>query len=363
MKQLILCVALSLIPAWVWAAGDGLNYVDAQQLTLVGKAMPTPANPYHRVDTAKYRDMPGPVKKLYTHPTGLAVCFQTNSTTVAARWETRGKSVANHMTPVAHRGLDLYMYSDGDGWIPVGVGRPAIGQTCSECRMAQNLQPVEHRFLLYLPILEELLSLEVGIDSTATIEAIPSPFRHTVLVYGSSILHGECASRPGLTYPARLSRSTGINFVNYGVSGNGKMETSVADMMKDIEADAFVLDCMPNPSPQEITERTSYLVKTLREHHPGVPIILIESYMREKGYSDRQVYDRCRQQSKAFVEQYELLKEQGVPDLYLIRDRQAIGTDHEGSLDGVHPNDVGFERMARQYEPQLMEILHRYGIE
>ena len=59
----------------------------------------------------------------------------------------------------------------------------------------------------------------------------------------------------------------------------------------------------------------------------------------------------------------ELLKKQGVPDLYLIRDQQAIGTDHEGSLDGVHPNDVGFERMAKQYGPQLMEILKKYGIE
>ena len=49
--------------------------------------------------------------------------------------------------------------------------------------------------------------------------------------------------------------------------------------------------------------------------------------------------------------------------MYLIRDQQAIGTDHEGSLDGVHPNDVGFERMAKQYGPQLMEILKKYGIE
>lgn len=362
MKRKILFIALFLIPVMAWPANEELKYVDAQHLTLVGKVMPTPANVYHRVDTLKYGNMPGAVKRLFTYSAGLAVCFKTNSTNVTARWVTRNKGVMGNMTPIAQRGLDLYIYTDGQ-WIPAGVGTPIAGKTHLECRIAQHVKPEEHQFMLYLPLFEELLSLEIGVDSAATIEAIPSPFRHTVLVYGSSILHGACASRSGLTYPARLSRSTDINFINYGVSGNGKMEASVADMLKDIEADAFVLDCMPNPSPEEITERTPYFVNTLRKYHPGVPIIMIESYMREKGYSDQQVYDRCRRQSQAFIEQYELLKKQGVPDLYLIRDQQAIGTDHEGSLDGVHPNDVGFERMAKQYGPQLMEILKKYGIE
>ena len=79
------------------------------------------------------------------------------------------------------------------------------------------------------------------------------------------------------------------------------MEAAVADMLKDIDADAFILDCMPNPSPEEITERTQYLVNTIR-------------------------------------------------------------TDHEGSVDGTHPNDLGFDRMVEQYQPQIMRILKKYGI-
>lgn len=65
---------------------------------------------------------------------------------------------------------------------------------------------------------------------------------------------------------------------------------------------------------------------------------------------------------EAFVKQYELLKKQGIKDLYLIRDNHAIGTDHEGSVDGTHPNDLGFDRMVEQYQPQIMRILKKYGI-
>ena len=45
MKRGILFIALCcLMPALVWSANENLKYVDASGLTLVGKAMPTPAN-------------------------------------------------------------------------------------------------------------------------------------------------------------------------------------------------------------------------------------------------------------------------------------------------------------------------------
>lgn len=361
MKHRNLIAVLCLISAFILPINAELKYVDASRLTLIGKVMPTPENVYHRVDTVKYNDMPFQVKRLFTHSAGLVVSFKTNSPTVAARWTTKGKGVMGNVTPICDRGLDLYM-NDGGKWIPVGAGTPSAGKAEQERVITKNLKPGVHRFLLYLPLFEEVRSLEIGVDEGAFIEAEPSPFRHTVLMYGSSILHGACASRSGLAYPARMSRNTGINFVNYGLSGNGKMEAAVADMLKDIDADAFILDCMPNPSPEEITERTQYLVNTIRKYHQGTPIIMIETYMRENGYSDQAVHDRCTRQGEAFVKQYELLKKQGIKDLYLIRDNHDIGTDHEGSVDGTHPNDLGFDRMVEQYQPQIMRILKKYGI-
>jgi precorrin-3B methylase len=52
--------------------------------------------------------------------------------------------------------------------------------------------------------------------------------------------------------------------------------------VRDIDADAFILDCIPNPSPKEITERAVDFVMTLREKHPDTPIIIIQTLIRER---------------------------------------------------------------------------------
>lgn len=63
------------------------------------------------------------------------------------------------------------------------------------------------------------------------------------------------------------------------------MEKEVAEMLANIDADAFILDCIPNPSPKEITERAVDFVMTLRQKHPDTPIIVIQTLIRETGSS------------------------------------------------------------------------------
>ena len=356
MEHRNLIAALCMISAFILPINAELKYVDASRLTLIGKVMPTPENVYHRVDTVKYNDMPFQVKRLFTHSAGLVVSFKTNSPTVAARWTTKGKGVMGNVTPICDRGLDLYM-NDGGKWIPVGAGTPSAGKAEQERVITKNLKPGVHRFLLYLPLFEEVRSLEIGVDEGSFIEAEPSPFRHTVLMYGSSILHGACASRSGLAYPARMSRNTGINFVNYGLSGNGKMEAAVADMLKDIDADAFILDCIPNPSVDEICDRTINFIKTIRDKHTDAPIIVIQSVTREKGNFNMKICKMVKEQNRAIEDQIHILHKLGFKNLYLIKENHFLGTDHEGTVDGVHPSDLGFERMLEKIKPALAEIL------
>ena len=176
MEHRNLIAALCMISAFILPINAELKYVDASRLTLIGKVMPTPENVYHRVDTVKYNDMPFQVKRLFTHSAGLVVSFKTNSPTVAARWTTKGKGVMGNVTPICDRGLDLYM-NDGGKWIPVGAGTPSAGKAEQERVITKNLKPGVHRFLLYLPLFEEVRSLEIGVDEGSFIEAEPSPFR------------------------------------------------------------------------------------------------------------------------------------------------------------------------------------------
>ena len=50
-------------------------------------------------------------------------------------------------------------------------------------------------------------------------------------------------------------------------------------------------------------------------------------------------------------------------NIYFIDPGMELGDDHEATVDGVHPTDLGFERMLERIQPQIIRILRKYGIE
>jgi len=108
---------------------------------------------------------------------------------------------------------------------------------------------------------------------------------------------------------------------------------------------------------------TSYLVNAIREKHPEVPIIIIQSIIFEHGYFDQSVMQRVNKQNENINQEIVKLRLSGVKGLYLISTCNLLGDDHEGTVDGIHPNDLGFDRMLRQLKPEIMEILKKYNIE
>lgn len=355
--QLLFCFLLCL-PFAVKSQNTKIKFTDARQLTLIGKISESPVF-YHRVDTLAFRKIPKNVKTLATLSAGMAISFKTNSSKIVTKWCTSPRSPTSNMTGIAFEGMDLYI-KRSDRWQYAGVAVPK-SRECSEAVVVENMASGEKTCLLFLPTYDETLSLEIGIDSGATIVPVENPFKKVIPVYGSSIVQGASASRPGLAYPARLSRETGYNFVNLGFSGNGKMEPAVADMLATFPMDAIILDCVPNPSPEEILERTANLVKTIRKAHPKIPIITIQSVAREKGNFDTQVAAKVVLKDKYFKQEIEKLQKQD-RNLYLISAEGLMGNDQEGTGDGIHPNDLGFDRMLQKIKPEIMRIMLKYGI-
>ncbi|MFB5944611.1 SGNH/GDSL hydrolase family protein [Albibacterium profundi] len=337
-----------------------MTYTPAEDLTLVGKIKPTPKL-FQRVDTLKYADLPANVKKRVVHSAGLAISFVTNSTQITAKWCTMGTTTSATMTRVAYRGMDLYIKKNGK-WVYAGVARPRSGEECAATTIARYMDDSEKECLLYLPLYNEATSVSIGVENDAYIRAGEQPFKKRVLIYGSSIVQGAAASRPGMAYPARLSRSTGLNFLNLGMGASAKMEKPVVDMIGEMEADAYILDCVPNSTPEEITERTEYLVRTIREKHPDAPIIIMQSLFRESGSFNLRTRAKVQQQNENILKEFEKLKQSGVEKLYFIPSDEFMGDDHEGSVDGTHPTDLGFDRMLRVIEPRIMKILEENGV-
>lgn len=353
-RIVLICLGLLMLPlAMSGQQKNNFTYTSAQELLLVGKAT-SEGEYFHRVDTAKYHSMPPKVKKLFTNSAGLAISFTTNSPLIKAKWTVPDNPQLPNLTRIAQKGLDLYIKRDGK-WQFAGVGMP--GGVTTERVLVDNMGTEEKECLLYLPLYDELKSLEIGVLAGSYIRKGENPFKKKIVVYGSSILQGASASRPGMAYPARLARSSGYNFINLGLSGNGKMEKEVAAMMADIDADAFILDCIPNPSPKEIEERTVDFVLTLRQKHPDTPIIIIQTLIRETGNFNRKAREQVKQQNEAIAGQVEVLRKKNVKNLYFIKENCFLGTDHEGTIDGTHPNDLGFDRILKKYKPAIGKIL------
>src|SRR5688500_7367704 len=140
------------------------------------------------------------------------------------------------------------------------------------------MAPVRREYMLYLPLYNGIESLHVGLPPGATLS--PAPARPAgrdkpIVIYGTSVTQGGCASRPGMAYPAILGRRLDREVINLGFSGNGRMEIEVARLLAELDASAFVIDCLANMDAATIEERAEPLVRTLREARPRVPIVLL----------------------------------------------------------------------------------------
>jgi hypothetical protein len=202
--------------------------------------------------------------------------------------------------------------------------------------------------------------LQIGIQKTATINKPVQPGIDTakrIVVYGSSVVQGAAASRAGMAYPAMLQRRTGYNCINLGFSGSAKMEIELAKYLATVPADCYVLDCIPNPTPGQITERSYNFIKYLHDHQPATPIVLVETIFRQNGLWDQQVGATVRKQNEEIRKTYERLKKEGVKNLYYLESDKLIGNDHEATIDGIHLTDLGFTRITDAILPLVKKAL------
>lgn len=329
------------------------------ELPVYGKLFDTPSK-YHRVDTLKYNDLPDRVKHLFTNSAGLFVAFLSNSASIHAKWCVTDAKASSNLTSIAQKGLDVYIKNSDGEW--QYAGSKGTAKICDEGVLVDNLGQTSKEFLVYLPLYDETKSLEIGIEEEANFLALPNPFQRNIAVYGSSIVQGASAGRPGMAYTAILSRRTGLNFINLGVSGSAKMEQEVAHMLAAGKPDVFILDCVPNSSPEIVSERTHYFVQHLRANHPNTPIIMIPSVVRELSYFNQVWNKRNADQNAQFKKEYETLLAKGIKHLYYLDSNTLLGTDHEGTTDGTHPNDLGFMRMADQIQPFVIKVMQKHNL-
>ena len=294
-----------------------------------------------------------------TYPAGVAVLFTTDSRRIEARWTTAPRNYGWNMTPVLQRGMDLYVRENGV-WTMAGAARPGL-QDRHASTIVEHMDGQPKECMLYLPAWSELLTLEIGVDEGASVTPLESPYKHRVIVFGSSVTHGASASRPGMTYPARMSRMTGIEFVNLGYSGNCMLQPEFARLLAETDADAFLFDAFSNPSPKMIRERLDAFVATLVKAHPDKPLIFMQTHWHTAGNLDqeaakfhRERIDTADGMMRRLAKQYD--------NVYFLDGEWFFGRDAEGTIDCDHGSDLGYDRMISERLPRIRKILRKYGI-
>lgn len=351
--------ASTFIPKLPTRPADTLHWHDVESWGVEGKGWGETLRYFDRLPSKAKDLVRKPVWQLSRHSAGMCVHFNTDAQEISVKYLLRSDRLAMpHMPATGVSGLDLYIQDTYGKWRWCAILQPR-GQAIDQ-KIATNLPAGTKKFKLYLPLYNGVERLSIGVPTDSTFEAIAPRSQKSILFYGTSILHGACASRPGMAFPAILGRRFNEPTINLGFSGNGRMEAEVASLISEIEAKAFCIDCLPNMNGEQVLERAPILVKTLREKHPSTPILLVEDRMNDNAaYREGRVAHHLANRS-ALQEVYLKSKSEGIPELYYLTGDMHLGTDGDGTTDGSHPNDLGMVRYADNYEPALNRILSKY---
>jgi hypothetical protein len=344
--------AKNLDPAKAKPSKDGNTlWFDCKDLCVEGKGWNDTESFYSRFPAKARKTVSGNDYWLSTNSAGLCVRFSTDAPTIQVRWTVTSRALAlPHMPATGVSGVDLYAKNRGAGWRFVGNGRPlAVSNTAV---FTSPSSPAAEQFLLYLPLYNGTRSIEIGIPKGCSIStpgpraaAQPKP----VVFYGTSIVQGACASRPGMASVAIAGRQLGVETVNLGLNGSGRMEPEIADLLAELDPSVFVLDSLWNMSPEQVAERAASFVAKLRAKHPTTPILLVEdSSFRNESPTPRGVLLRGI---------LDTLTAAGDKNLHYLSGKDMLGDDHEGTVDGCHPNDLGMMRQATAYTKAIAPLL------
>ena len=291
---------------------------------------------------------------------GLSIAFYSNSPEIKIKYTVTGGRSMAHMPATGVSGVDLYA-TDRNGRSRWCAAKYSLGDTLVYTYDGLTYEDASNKgyeYTLFLPLYNSVSFLEIGVKDNASISFIPVSEEKPLVVYGTSIAQGACASRPGMAWINIINRTMEHPVVNLGFSGSGKLEKELFELLAETDAKLYIIDCMPNMiSPADtavIAERILTGIKTLRTRNQA-PVLLVE----HSGYMNEYTSDSAEASYKASNRQlrkaYNTLMQQE-PDIYYLT-KEEIGLSMDAMVEGVHPSDLGMQQYADSYVKKIREIL------
>ena len=281
---------------------------------------------------------------------GGRIRFRTNSPFVAVSIQLSRHEVMRHMAPSGSAGFDLYV----DGRFFRAFLPSASNMLKDYDRIEHIGNGEEHEIMIHFPLYNRVDRIHVGVQENAWVtEAQPYAVERPVVFYGSSITQGGCVSRPGIAYPAYISRWLDFDYINLGFSGNAKGELSMAEYIASLDPSVFVMDYDHNTPSYEHLEATHYaFYERFRALRPTTPIVMVSA-------PDVRWYPCLYARRDLIRRNYEAAVAAGDDRVFFVDGETLMGGDDWDSctVDGCHPNDLGHYLMAKGIAPTVKRAL------
>ncbi|MFD0960641.1 SGNH/GDSL hydrolase family protein [Paenibacillus chungangensis] len=307
--------------------------------------------------------LPNKVLALGRMPSGVRLRFASTTTTLRIRARYLQLPSMLDMSTIGHSGIDLYVDGPEEKYWGTSAAAAEVDSGYEHC-FFEGIAAARRSFTLYLPTYNEVVELDIGIDTDAELfEPVPYAVEQPVVFYGSSITQGACASRPGNNYAAILSRELRCDIVNMGFDGSGRGESAMSELLADIDASCYVLDFHVNLSTADELESVyEPFYRILRTKRPGTPIVMATPYVQSCERFNLEAARRLNGMREVIEGTYKRARLQGDKAVFLVDGRELINEEAaaDAYVDGLHPNDIGFRRIADGMKGILSEVaVHR----
>jgi len=305
---------------------------------------------YCRVPKAVFAQMSEGLRGLSRQTSGGRIRFNTTSEKLMVKLEVLDEPAMAHMPSSGSSGLDFYE-GTGKDMRYIATRQPACGQKKLETEVP--LSKGEKTVTVYLPLYNGVKSLRFGVEAGASVTA-PPPYEieKPIVYYGSSITQGGCATRTSTCYCAMAARFFDSDFINLGFSGSARGEQYMAEHIGSLKMSCFVLDYDHNaPTAEHLLQTHLPFLRAILAKQPKLPVIMLSKPDTNLTENDQARRDIVKASYETLLAEHYNVQFLDGGDLF--------GTDFRDccTVDGCHPNDLGFYRMAQAVIEPLKKVL------
>lgn len=300
--------------------------------------------------------------ELAKNTAGGQIAFATDSDKIYIKAKVTQEFNMVNMTPVSQCGFDCYIGKTTKNLRFFGITRFDITKKSYECELASlpkgyGLSQVQINFPLYCGVEE----VQIGILKGAKLQS-PEAYEKEgqIVFYGTSIIQGACASRPGMAYTHRICRSLNVEQYNFGFSGNAFGDIEIAEILAKLNNPLlYVIDYEANGGLNGSLEKTlkEFILK-IRAVHREIPILVVSRIPYFMDELDESLGAR-RKQLREFQENtVNCLRQEGDLNIWFYDGSNLLKKNcSDETIDTIHPTDYGFAMMAERLEPVISRLI------